>query len=193
MTPPLPERFQPARLHQVENLLPTEVGGSMGQVLWQRRDEFARAGDEDGQDAWFWWWPETEDRLADQLRILRTAILQTIPAAQECFGLEPFEPTKIAMEARLYHHGSHRQWHVESLSQEGTEGQPLFCAYYWLHSSPTMFTGGEVEFLAGDVIAARNNLLLFTDPTQMRRIRPVECWSSHVLHGLWSIVTWIGK
>lgn len=189
----LPARFQPAKLHQVENALPAEVGGLIGKVLYERRDRFARAGDDLGEKDWFWYWPESERLLADQLKELRVAILEQIPEVCSKFGIEPFEPKMVSMEPRLYHHGSLRDWHDEVSAEGASETEPFLCVYYWMQSSPALFSGGEVEFLAGDVVAPRNNLLVFTDGHQMRKVRPVECWSSHVLHGSWSIVTWIGK
>lgn len=188
--PALPERYRAARFTMFDNVMPAEWAGATGEWLHSQRGLFSRGGD-DGRGRFNWELLDV-DELYVPITSLKAAITTRISEAVKNVGVADFDLEYIECHATLYHHGSHFIWHTD---HEGYNGdlavtrRLAWCLY--LHSSPKMFRGGELEFLDGTTVEPKNNRLVFFDPYQQHRIRRVECWSADFLHGRWALFGWI--
>lgn len=188
--PALPERYRAARFTTFENAMPVEWAGATGHWLHSQRGLFTRGGD-DGRGRYNFELLEVDDLYAP-IAQLKAAITARISEAVKSVGIPDFDLEYIECHATLYHHGSHFIWHTD---HEGYNGdlavtrRLAWCLY--LHSSPKMFRGGELEFLDGTMVEPANNRLVMFDPYQQHRIRRVECWSADFLHGRWALFGWI--
>lgn len=187
----IPDRYSDALYQVVPDLMPAEFVNSAGDWLQANLRQFVRGGDPEGVSRFNYelvevdkWWP----RIGE----LRGAILRAMPAALEKCGVDPFDLEYVETHATLYHHGGHFCWHDDAPDYSGNFAATrriTFC--YYLHSTPKMFTGGELEFLDGTLLEPANNSLVFFHPLQQHRIREVECWSKEALHGRWAFFGWI--
>lgn len=120
---------------------------------------------------------------------LRAAVLDRLDEGLEACGIAEFDLVGFDVHASLFHHGGICAW------SDGIHGddecQRRIGFELMLQQDPKMFSGGELEFLDGSTIEPRNGLLVFTNPVQTKRVREVECWSMHPIHGRWSIWGWL--
>lgn len=188
--PIVPARFREALHHVVDDAMPEEFAGKLGEWLHEHRASLAPVGDAAGKVE-FGYALANVDSRSDLFASLRKRIANAVGDEDvlEACCVAPFELDGIDMHAMLRHHGGHQSWDTDAI---GTDGQPavsrrLVWAYY-VHSDPRMFSGGEREFVDGTTVEPKHNRLHFWHPAQRSRVRQVECWSAHVLHGQWSIV-----
>lgn len=194
---PVPERYQPARLLILDEVMELEWIADLGQWLFSQRESFRRGGTEDGRGRFNYELENVDDRFS-ALGELKRVLSENADEAAEIAAVEPLEVESVECHASLYHHGSHFNWHKD---RDGYEDEPeetqrraqsrwlSFCFY--LHAEPPMFSGGELEFLDGTQIEPKHNRLVMFDPQQPHRVRRVECWSSEFLHGRWAIAGWL--
>lgn len=189
-SPALPERYRAARFTTFENVMPAEWAGATGEWLYSQRLLFTRGGDA-GHGRFNFELTEADDLYAP-IAQLKAAITARISDAVAKVGTADFDLEYIECHATLYHHGSHFIWHTDHEGYNGELAVTRRLAYcYYLHSSPKMFRGGELEFLDGTMVEPANNRLVMFDPYQQHRIRRVECWSADFLHGRWALFGWI--
>lgn len=172
----MPERFCAARLHVIDDAMPAAFATAAGRWVYEHRAGLQRVGDDDGAEAFYWYTQLGDDDLAAQLR---RRVLEVIPVAAAVCKVE-LDTVAIDGDAwaTLHHHGSHGTW---------GERIGVLRWDYFMHTEPLMFSGGEMEFLDGTLVQPRNNRLVIYASDQQTRIRRVECWSAHVLHGRWAI------
>ena len=182
----LPERYRAARFTTFDDVMPTDWLGKMGVWLHSQRGLFRRGGDEGGLGR-FGYELVDVDTEYQPVADLRSEILKRVDEAVKRVGVPDFAITLVETHATLYHHGGRYTWHNDS---EASSTRRLSFALY-IHSEPAMFSGGELEFLDGATVKAKHNRLVFFDPDQQHRVRPVECWSAEFLHGRWAISGWI--
>ena len=188
--PALPERYRAARFTTFENVMPAEWIGAAGAWLHSQRGLFSRGGD-DGHGRFNFELLEVDD-LYEPISALKAAITARISDAVKKIGTADFDLEYIETHATLYHHGSHFIWHTDHEGYNGELAVTRRLAYaYYLHSSPKMFRGGELEFLDGTMVEPANNRLVLFDPYQQHKIRRVECWSADFLHGRWALFGWV--
>lgn len=173
-----PARYQAARYHVAPGAVAGEFAAEMGRWLYAHRRLMLRGGDGVGR---FNYELLDVDKACEHLAPLRSAIL----TANEEF--DPFDVDLVEMHATLYHHGSVFHWHTDD---DDVSTRRVAFAYY-LHTTPRMFTGGELEFLDGTFIEPEDGTLVLFSPKQRHRVRQVECWSAHVLHGRWALSGWL--
>lgn len=194
---PLPDRYQPARHHVVDGLMPDEFVSSMGSWLHHNRGSLECISEYDGEERYSYELPELESHC-ELTAPFRARLFDEVEAALQACEVARFEVGRVEMQASLYHHGSHFNWHTDL---PGDQHDPDFVAYarsrrlsfcYYLHSTPKMFTGGDLEFLDGTSIEPKTNRLVFFDPAQVHRVTRVESWSAgHALHGRWALSGWL--
>jgi len=184
-SPALAERYRAARYTTFDNVMPAEWIGAAGEWLHSQRGLFTRGGD-DGRGQFNFELPDVDDLYAP-IGQLKAAIASHISDAVKQIGTADFDLGGLDCHAALYHHGGHYAWHTDA-PLPTTQG--LAYALY-LHSSPKMFRGGELEFLDGTMVDPTNNRLVMFDPHQQHRVRRVECWSADFLHGRWALFGWV--
>lgn len=191
----VPNRFREALVHISEDAIDENDSGKIGQWLYEHRDRLQRGGDEQGVVRFNHEILNVEKHAPDVIRPLRRKLVELLGNSEVMHKLcvPAFDLRAIEMHATLYHHGAHFDWHDDAVAADGQtiiESRRLsFC--YYMHSTPKMFNGGSLEFLDGTSVEPHNNRLALFHPVQQHRVMPVECWSSHVLHGRWAIVGWL--
>jgi len=191
----VPNRFREALIHQTDEALTDDDSAALGQWLFDHRDRLQRGGDEHGEGRFNYEILSIEKHAPDLLRPLRRRLLELVADGdvldQVC--VPAFDVRFLEMHATLYHHGSHFGWHDDAPGPDGhtpvLTRRISFC--YYMHSTPKMFSGGELEFMDGTSTKPENNRLVMFHPLQQHRVLPVECWSAHVLHGRWAITGWL--
>lgn len=187
----MPERYRKALYRVVDDLMPDDLVKSMGQWLFHNRGRMAREGDDTGELHFCWHVPGA-DADCDLLPEFKARIVDEIRAALEPCGVDDFDLGLVETAAVLYHHGGHLHWHHDAPGgHDGTPAPRRLSFVFFMHTEPKMFSGGELEFLDGTLIEPRNNRICFFASPQMHRVRRVECWSAHVLHGRWSLSGWL--
>ena len=187
----LPARYREALFHRVPDAMPMEFSRVLAAWLYANRKTMTRGGDPEGVSRFNWEITDV-DRLCEHLGPLKKKIVAEIPAACIANKIPEFDLDHFEMHATLYHAGSHFDWHDDAPGYDGKfiESRRLSFTYY-MHSDPKMFSGGELEFVDGSLIVPEDNALQMFFPLQKHRVREVECWSAHVLHGRWCIMGWI--
>ena len=190
----VPNRFREALVHVAEDALADSDSAKLGQWLYEHRDRLQRGGDELGQHRFNHELLHVEKHAPEMLRPLRAKLIEQIADAEVMHRLcvPQFDLRGIEMHATLYHHGAHFVWHDDAVTVDGKivpSRRLSFC--YYMHSTPRMFNGGALEFMDGTEIKPYNNRLVLFHPLQQHRVLPVECWSSHILHGRWAITGWL--
>ena len=118
----------------------------------------------------------------------RKKLCETLPASLPACGVPDFMPQSVTVSANLHHHHGFMGWTQEAFDDAGALVENRVLAYqYILHTNPRMFTGGEIELSDGTSIEPINNRLVLYHPAQIAKIRLVECYSAHPLHGRWSL------
>ena len=182
---PVPERFRAPVLHTVDSAMPAELVTEFGRRLFDRRDLLVRTGDDGAVDYFRWELDQVDAVSADLVASFRRRLLDHFDAwVGRPLG---FELDAVDLFAALYHHGSHMTWHAD----RSADDPPAVAFAFYMHAEPCMFTGGELEFLDGTTVEPKNNRLVLYGAGQQHRVRPVECWSSHVLHGRWALLGWL--
>lgn len=172
----LPQRYRPAKFFTVDDVMPDEWIEELAEWLHWHRKEFEVESTE-GVRCYFA--RHRVDFACEILGQLRKQILERIGDAFEPCGVEPFEVFHLDFRATLHHHGGFEYW------DHDRDGVVPF--EYTLCSDPALFTGGEIEFMDGTVVEPKSNRLTFFNPTQLRRLTSVECWSALAAHGRWAI------
>lgn len=181
----LPARYRRPRFMTWDEVMPHEWLGEVGEWMNHARGRFRQGGD--GQGRFGWELVNVADDLP-AIADLKGAVLDRMDDALLKTEVAPFEVAEVEAHATLYHHGGRFESHVDV--GEGVESRRLAFALY-LHTSPRMFSGGELEFPDGTTVEPRNNRLVIYDPTQRHAIRRVECWSADFLHGRWAVSGWL--
>ena len=195
LPPVVPNRFREPIYHVEDDAVDTGAAEDLGRWLFDHRDKFARGGDEAGLQRFNYELTGLDEHApAELLRPFKRKLIEATAdkATLEKLCVPEFDLRFVEMHATLYHHGSHFGWHDDAPGYDGElvpSRRLTFCHY--LHSTPKMFSGGELEFLDGTTVAPDNNRLCLFHPLQQHRVRKVECWSSHVLHGRWALMGWI--
>lgn len=190
--PVVPNRFRSPLLHIVDGAMPDEWVSAFGRWLFQNRERFVRGGDEAGVQRVNWELADVDTHCPDLLAPFKRRLIDAHLGALEPCKVPEFDLRYVEIVATLYHHGMHFVWHDDAPGYDGelVPSRRLTFTYY-LHTEPKMFSGGELEFLDGTAIEPRNNRLVLFHPVQQHRVRRVECWSGHVLHGRWALSGWL--
>ena len=193
--PTVPERYRAPRYTTFEDVMPQPWLGNLGGWLQSQSHLFKRGGDAHGQDRFNYELLEIDD-IFKPAADLKAAIASRLDQAVREVGVDDFDLEYIECHAALYHHGSHSAWHTDHTGYNGDEAPTRrlsWCLNMHAqdHGGKPMFSGGELEFLDGTMVAPENNRLVFFDPRQQHRIRRVECWSADFLHGRWALFGWI--
>lgn len=174
----IPDRFRPAQFVTLDDFLPAGLGEKLGRHLFEHRDRLTAVSQPDSVFYWL-----TSSSLDDQVPEMAAEIASLIvrAAADACAKLEvaPPEAKPVLLWPCLFHHDNKRPWMKDT-------GENLAFSLM-LHAEPKRFSGGELEFVDGTVVEPKNNRLVFVRGEQCTRVRPIECWSAHVLHGRWSL------
>tara|TARA_R110000782_G_scaffold143813_2_gene236617 strand:- start:374 stop:997 length:624 start_codon:yes stop_codon:yes gene_type:complete len=186
----LPERYREPKFTVFEDVMSKEWMADLGKWLHSQRHYFGRSH-KDGGIKHSYELPNV-DELHQPTADLKKAITEKLDEAIKGVGIPDFSLGHIDCHASLYHHGSHFSWHTDGHDYDGepVETRRLSYALY-LHASPKMFSGGELEFTDGTMLEPGHNRLIVFDPRQKNRVRRVECWSADFLHGRWAIFGWI--
>ncbi|HXI82117.1 MAG TPA: 2OG-Fe(II) oxygenase [Verrucomicrobiae bacterium] len=190
--PVIPGRFRRAMVRTLDDAMPEEWVRELGRWLYYHRHALARGGDSAGVERYNFELFEVDKRAPELAAPLRAKILSEIPNALAPCCVPDFDVRYVEMTATLHHHGGHFVWHDDAPGYDGeiVPSRRLSWTYY-VHTSPKMFRGGELEFLDGTAVEPRCNRLTMFHPVQMHRVRPVECWSAELLHGRWALMGWI--
>jgi hypothetical protein len=182
----IPERYRSAKFTTFDDVMPIEWLGEAGVWLHSQKGLFHRAGDVEGCDRFGY---ELLDigEIYKPIAELTAEIAKRIGEAVEKVGIPDFDLELVECHATLYHHGGRFTWHRDA---EPPSTRRLAFAFY-LRTEPSMYSGGELEFLDGTMVEPKVNRLVVFDPDQQHRVRPVECWSADFLHGRWAIVGWL--
>lgn len=184
----VPHRFR-RPLHLVlDGAVSPKFESAVGPWLHARRLNFWRAGDEQGEGRFAWEMEHVDQADPELFAELRRTVIEKLPEALEACVVPEFDLEGVEMHASVYHHGSHYAWHEDL---EGPEDRRRLAFAYYLRTEPTMFKGGELEFLDGTTIEPESGRLAFWHPLQAHRVRPVECWSADLIHGRWAIYGWL--
>ncbi len=183
-----PDRFRAPLLHIIEDAMPHAFAADAGRWLYEHRDQMARCGDDDGVAEFMWALRNIDATAPEVFAPLRKRVLDALPTAIGPCKVPPFEPSSFDMASTLFHHGGHANWHRSCGTYESVSPTIAIGFVYFLHSDPKMFSGGDLEFLDGTAVEPKHNRLVFFAPDQIIRVRPVECWSAHVIHGRWALV-----
>ena len=187
----IPGRYREAIYTTFADVMPGKWVTDAGQWLYNNRKSFVRGGDPRGVDRFNFELVDV-DRHHDDINPLKKKLTELIPAAVKRLGIPDFDLEYIEMHATLYHHGSHFCWHDDAPGYDGLFVPTRRIAYcLYMHSTPKMFKGGELEFLDGTMLEPDNNSIVMFHPLQQHRIRKVECYSAELLHGRWAFFGWI--
>ena len=181
----LPPRYREAKVAIFDELMPSEWLADVGQWLFMQRGSFWRGGDEEKS---FHYELLNVDELHAPFLLLKKEIVSRLAGALESFSDEPMEISAAWMHASLHHHGSRTDWQA---SVDELDEPRIYSFCFFLHSNPTMFSGGEIEFVDGTTVSPGHNRLVIFDARQEHRIRRVECWSAEFLHGRWAVFGWM--
>lgn len=171
----VPGRFREPMIHVVPKAMPEEWTAELGRALFAARLNML------GDDL---------DRLAPELMAgLRMAVVKRMPEALGPCGVADFDLLGCEITAVLHHHGGSSAW-FSGVSAPNWERRRIGFELT-LRTEPRMFAGGELEMVSGEVVEPDNARLVWMHPLQAMRVREVECWSSHPMHGRWSIWGWL--
>jgi len=188
----VPARYRKAQSHIVDNALSAEFQTELADWLFHKRGSFERVGPTYEADRMAFELRRPDALSAEAIAPIRKKVVETFPQALEACAVDDFDLAHVEFRTSLFHHGSVFGWHYEEFDDiEATDTVRQLAFAYYLHSTPCMFTGGEMEFLDGSNIEPKTNRLVFYNPTQPISIREVECYSAHPLHGRWSISGWL--
>lgn len=192
--PCVPNRFREAIYHTTDDALGPAANGALGKWLYEHRDKLVVGGDERGVDRFNHETIEVDKLMPDLVDPLRKKLIELTSDEDVLRQLATpaFDMRYIEMHSTLYHHGAHFIWHDDAVSYDQhvvPTRRVTFC--YYMHTEPKMFDGGELEFMDGTKVEPKNDRLVLFHPVQQHRVRKVECWSAHVLHGRWAIMGWL--
>lgn len=173
----------------VEDFMPMDWAGDLGQWLFSQRHEMTRSGDDDGVFEYRYALSDLDHRNPEALKVFRKAIVDQLPKCLSKIEVPDFDLLHVESHGDCYHHGHHLGWH-DGLGDDIVATRRVAFAYY-MHSQPKMFSHGELEFVDGTTISPKNNQLVLWHPAQQHRVTRVECWSSHIMHARWSITGWL--
>lgn len=191
----VPNRFRDPLYHVEDGAMGETYGAKLGKWCYEHRDKFVRGGDERGDQRFNYELCDLDNFIPTELIApFKKKLIATTadPKALESLNIPAFDLRFVEIHATLYHHGSHFIWHDDAPGYDGElvpSRRATFC--YYMHSTPKMFSGGELEFLDGTLVEPKNDRLCLFHPIQQHRVKRVECWSSHVLHGRWALMGWV--
>ncbi len=189
----IPERYRKPLVHVIDGAMPDDFVDELGRWLYYHRAQFVRGGDTEGVQRFNYELCDLDRHAPELLTEFKRLLAERLTEGCEACGVDPqFELRYTECHATLYHHGSHFCWHDDAPGYDGEfvpSRRLTFC--YYVHHEPKMFSGGELEFLDGTTVEPKNNRLVFFHPLQQHRVRAVECWSAHVLHGRWALMGWL--
>lgn len=183
--PILPQRYRKALVHVVRNALAPAVANELGAWMETQRSQMQRV---DEADAWGWWMPDIDDRLAAVTSEVRSKIVEHLDAACAACVVAPFDLQRVEIWGSLHHHEDHEPWHDDAMLNASEVAVTRRLSWtFTMHSEPRMFEGGQLEFADGTKIQPAHNQLVFWHPVQQYRMAAVECYTSRALHGRWSV------
>lgn len=187
LPPIVPHRLRRSLAHIVENAIPEDTAADLGRWLFEHRDQLVRYGDDEGREQFGFVLPDTDAEVPAALLAPLRAVLTALPAATlDAIAVPAFDLPDVTLTAALHHHGGHCEW---TRALPDPSRRVAFCLF--LHSLPKMFSGGDLEFTDGRTIEPAHRRLVVWHPAQTVRLRRVECWSAHVLHGCWMLSGWV--
>lgn len=191
--PVVPHRFREALVATIDDAIDEEAAGALGQWFAEHRGSLRRVGDEQGTFRFHFETNELDaDAPAQLLAPLRARLMKVDAALLDKLCVPEFDVRGVEMRASLFHHGSHYEWHDDVLDEDDEVATDRRVAFaLTLHTPTPMFSGGELEFLDGSTVAPRHNRLTLWHPVQRHRVRAVECYSAHVMHGRWAVEGWL--
>lgn len=190
----VPNRFREAIFNVTDDALGVDANAKLGEWLYNHRDRLVRGGDETGSDRFNYETIDVDQFMPDLVTPLKQKLVELTSNKDVLSDLATpeFDLRFIEIHSTLYHHGSHFVWHDDAPSYDGQimpTRRVTFC--YYMHTAQKMFSGGELEFLDGTKVEPKNDRLVLFHPIQQHRVRKVECWSSHVMHGRWALMGWV--
>jgi len=188
--PPLvPSRFHRSLVHIVDEAMEKPAAAEMGGWLHDNRDRLQLIHNE---QACRWEIGFLDAFAGDQAAQVRAMVIANLEAAQGACEVPAFDLTHIETHATCYHHGGRFDWHDDTVDYAGeTSATRRLSFCFYLHSTPKMFEGGELEFMDGRTVEAVHRRLVLFHPVQQHRVRRVECRSAAAIHGRWAITGWI--
>lgn len=188
----VPNRFREPLFAVEDNAMPPEFAGALSRWLFENRRRFLRGGDDAGLQRFNFELADIDQHCPDLLAPFKRKLIAAHVGALERLAVPAFDLRFIETHATLHHHGGHFTWHDDAPGYDGefVPSRRVTFAYY-MHTDPKMFAGGELEFLDGTAVEPKHNRLCFFHPVQQHRVRPVECWSAHMLHGRWALIGWL--
>ena len=127
------------------------------------------------------------------LDVLKAKLVADCDRAADAIGVDRFDISRIEMHAIGYHDGDRISWHTDHYSSSGyvaEETRRLTYCYY-LQEEPREWTGGGHELFDGTVLPHEDDMLVWSYPYQIHRVRPVEGWSPSFIHGRWTVTGWL--
>lgn len=193
--PTTPERFRAPRFAVYDGLMGDEFGANVGAWLFHNRDRLKRAGVGDGRvndQTRIAWCIRQLESVCPHTTALRAAIFDRLGEACEALEVPTFDPAGWEWNATLHHHGCFYGWHRDVPgAHAGEPGERVLSFVYYLHSTPKLFSGGELEFQDGTLVSPDNDRLVIFPSEQRHQVRLVECWAPGVTHGRFTINGWI--
>ena len=194
--PLVPNRFREPLYHVIDDVVDESVAAKLGRWFCDHRHELSRGGDEFGNSRWNFEMLDVDRfaEVADAIKPIKKKLIELASDATllDKLAVPEFDLRHIETHATLYHHGSHFNWHDDAPGPDGGLVPTRRITFtYYMHTEPKLFSGGELEFIDGTTVEPKNNRLVLFHPIQQHRVRPVECWSSHVLDGRWALVGWL--
>jgi hypothetical protein len=181
-TPPIPVRYDRARLRVIPNLnVDRKRVEGVAQLLEARKDELELyRSNEEGKVGGFFWQNPSIDLLWPNSSAIREAVVAELETTAMALGLDGSFDGGFTMTAKMMHHDNFHSWHIPD--SEAWLGYRLF-----LHSHPKRFSGGEVEFTDGTIVEPAGGSCMLYDPRQAQRTKPVDCWSPNMVDARWTI------
>jgi len=163
-----------------------------GKALFYQRNQFELLADDLGVAFRFHQYAAMEVELEALAGELRKRICEVYPNHLGACGVPEFAFESLTVDARLHHHHCFTGWQQEAFDDQGQiVGNRMLAWQLTLHTEPKMFSGGEVELADGTLLEPAVNRLVLYHPAQLAKVRQVECWSAHALHGRWSLTGYV--
>lgn len=192
VSPKTPSRYRRPLFQVVDSFLDPKFGGALSDWLEHNTTRLRAGGDPRGKFRFNHEIVNFEEHWPDATK-LAGALLERVDEFADVLHVPEFDAQRVELNFTLYHHGAHFGWHDDSRMPDGTtvaSTRRITFAYY-LHTTPRMFDGGELEFADGQTVEPKDNRLVVFHPFQRHRIRPVECFARSALAGRCAIMGWV--
>lgn len=101
------------------------------------------------------------------------ALTPLIERGRDACELPPFELDGFEATVAVRGEGQAFHWHTDHISYGGPEVRAMTFAFF-VHTRPRRWSGGELEFLGGELVEPRHNRLVLFDPYRVHRVRHVH-------------------